>query len=77
MILDERYEAIREFRKTELSCPFSRLIDKTGGRNNCFRCELLFPEVSGTKGAVDGYLYCPCALLGNDYVKSEMRRLFP
>ena len=68
MILDEIYEAIKTKRLNNDYCPFP----KEDNWENCNKCRLLFPEIDGliTK-------YCPCILLGDDYVKSEMRRLFP
>lgn len=74
MILDEIYENIRETRKYKWVCPFA-------GYPSCAKCRFLFPEIvsyyitnhDGSK-AQD---VCPCHILGERYVKSEMRRLFP
>ncbi len=64
MILDEIYEAIRIYRKEDEICPFP-----AGSGFKCEWCNAIFPEAL----SID----CPCLMLNYDYVKSEMRRLFP
>lgn len=74
MILDEIYEAIRKFRNTDLVakyvCPFDFPVTDFP---KCDWCLLLFPEIKEKRD--DSGNWCPCDFL--DYVKSEMRRLFP
>lgn len=74
MTLDEIYQAIREKREGEYSCPF---VDT----KNHEECKFLFPEIVGhywlSWSDESEHIKCPCHILGNDYVKSEMRRLFP
>jgi len=71
MILDEIYKRIKEVRERGGSCPFP----KEDNWKNCNKCRLLFPEIDGF--LFTGKWHCPCAVLGDYYVKSETRRLFP
>ena len=83
MILDEIYYSVKAFRNRgngSLTCPFP---------SNCDYCRLIFREITIPKNNkfmqaihnsnVDGSGWpdCPCLQLDEDYVKSEMRRLFP
>lgn len=78
MILDEIYENILWFRDVgeknrETECPFANPM-----MHNCNWCELLFPEIIGTfHPASYDTPNCPCLVLSDGFVKSEMRRLFP
>ena len=72
MILDEIYEGIRLMRLGDDPCPFPDDSLDLGGR--CDWCLLIFPEVYKRQYEGD---WCPCDVIGYDYVKSEMRRLFP
>ena len=78
MILDEIIEAVKVFRLNDEACPFQH----AERWENCNNCKLLFPEIIGTEViASDEEIKpcCPCnmTILGDDFVKEEMRRLFP
>lgn len=67
LILDKITRSIENYRKTIGSaCPFENNYD-------CYFCELLFPEIISETYRES----CPCELLGYNFVKEEMRRLFP
>ena len=81
MILDEIYDNIKRFRDRDegIACPFPK---------NCDYCRLIFREINipknknflqNTQTDYDGSGWpdCPCLQLKANYVKSEMRRLFP
>lgn len=85
MILDEIYEEIKKFRIKKgtgeySSCPFFL---------TCNYCRLIFREIVipkhdnsamkplNSKADGSGWPGCPCLRLGDDYVESEMQRLFP
>ena len=71
MILDEIYNAIKLHRQSRAEpCPFP-VGDIEDGRARCEWCRLLFPETKNHKG-----LTCPCIVLGDEFVESEMRWLF-
>ena len=69
MILDEIYEAIKRFRENDEYCPFLIAFKP----NHCYICHFLFPNVP----IKNREMTCPCYYLHEDYVESEMRRLFP
>ena len=82
MIFDEIYKDILRFRalnERDTDCPFENSMGSTckWWESNCKWCLLLFPEIIGTSTPCGNEPRCPCHVLGDDYVKSEMRRLFP
>jgi len=70
MILDEIYREIIIYRG-------KRRTDRCAFHLHCEWCEYLFPEILVDSAKVEGYIQCPCFVLGYDFVRAEMQRLFP